>query len=30
MTHPIQWNGLTTSYGPTFAQAMNSRELFPR
>lgn len=28
MTHPILWNGSTTSYGPEFKAAMNSRGLF--
>jgi replicative DNA helicase len=26
----IQWNGSSTSFGPEYARAQNSRELFPR
>lgn len=28
MTHPIQWNGSRTSFGPEFEKAVNSRGLF--
>lgn len=27
MTHPIQWNGSSTSFGPEYARAQNSRRL---
>jgi hypothetical protein len=30
MTHPTQWNGSSTRFGPEYARAQNSRELFPR
>ncbi len=28
MTHPIQWNGSSTSFGPELEKAVNSRRLF--
>lgn len=30
MTHPIQWNDSSTSFGAEFEKAVNSREFFPR